>query len=237
MYYKKLAPLAFAAAAITLVATTASFASEFSVKDDTASHFYTQQEIQQGRTLGQSSTTLTNLNVAGKTTWFSLTQETHVYKDATRSRHALVRMDDQKSDNNWCGEIALFPVSKEDLSKVYKTLLGFSDFIGTSFDSVIEFKYLPRNLESHQKPYVILSKSNAGYQQGGQGYNQFTRKCFIDFVKQHTDAELIFSDARNPISKHVLTKPEFGFQNALTNEELASYIKGMAVPYYLEIKR
>lgn len=51
------------------------------------------------------------------------------------------------------------------------------------------------------------------------------------------DAELIISDARNPKSRHILSKPEFGFQPGKDKEDLKPYFKGMTTPYYLEIER
>lgn len=146
-------------------------------------------------------------------------------------------MDDQLSNNEWSGEIALFPISSTSLAKVQKISLGFSDLRGTPYDSCIAFVYCPRKLEPAPKPYVVLNKSEIPSHQRGKGYNQFTRKCFIDFVKKHTDAELIISDARADASLHILTKPEFGFQNGKKNNDLLPYSKGMTTPYYLMINR
>ena len=201
------------------------------------STYYTAEEIQNAKTLGQSLKTLRELYAEGKTCWFSLTEETYNYKNTIHKNYVLVRMDDQLKNNYWCGMIALFPMTEGSLSKVYRTYLGFNDIVGTPFESNIQFNYYPGNTEATPKPYVVLSKSETYSENRGKGYNQFTRRCFIDFVKKYTNAELIFSDARNPASKHILTKSEFGFQDGKGNKDLLPYMKGMAVPYYLMINR
>lgn len=136
---------------------------------------------------------------------------------------------------DWNGDIALFPYTDKELTEIYRTD-GFNDFFGTPFDSVINFTYYPKK-GADLKPYVELRKSTSGAGQEGQGYNQFTRRCFIDFVIKHTDADLIISDARNPKSEHILSKPEFGFTSATNDTEILPYSKGMKKPYILFINR
>lgn len=198
---------------------------------------FTEADINEGKLLGESPKTLENTRDEGKTSWFSLTLESFDYQNQTHEKYVLVNMSFDSSLNIWRGEIALFPNDQKLLMKIAKQEGSFNDLRGTLYDSIIQFTYYPQSLDSERKPYAMLDKSQQGHNQGGKGYNQFTRRCFIDFIKKHTQAQFIFSDARNPRSKHILQKPEFGFKDAKGNKELIPYVKGMKDPFYLEIKR
>lgn len=140
------------------------------------SEFYTSEEIEAARTLGQSQLTLKDYahTQDDKKTWFSLTKEKYAYKTFQHEKYSLVRMDSRPSSStlgDWFGEIALFPIPATSLEKIYRSVQGFNDALGTPYDSVIRFQYIPKDLTSQIRPHVILVKSETFSQNQGKGYN------------------------------------------------------------------
>lgn len=116
---------------------------------------------------------------------------------------------------------------KNNLKRV--SLDKFSDFTGQPILSHLFYEFI-----EGEQPHFILEKVNAGCDDQnrmltGRGYSQACVKYFLDeFISKHTNVTHVFSDCRNPASRHYF--PNYGFKaGTLTGY---SFKRAMTHPYY-----
>ncbi len=191
---------------------------------------HTDYEIEKAHNLGASTNKVEQFFREEQTTmWFSIESQDYTYKDVYRNQAVVVKIGKFGLFGcNLSGNLALFPSSPQDISKIYKSSLSdFNDSFGTPFNCIIQF------YANTDKKFLVLDFIEVGYQQGGKGFAQFATDAFINFAKKHTSAQYILCDPRNYVYKTIADK--FSFKEDKGNAIWSNFTKGVKVHYILEL--
>ena len=198
--------------------------------------FYAEGEMSQAQTLGISTIKMEDFfKEDSKGRWMSMKNHTYQYNSQRQKsvdhQQAVIVKAVKQPGTFGCdilGTLAIFPNTDESIKKIYKSPLpDFNDFFGTPFNCYITF------YGSTDHKFLVLDHIAAGFDQKGKGFSQVATDAFIKFAQEHTNAQFILCDPRNPIYRQISIK--FGFKFDKENQLWSHFKKGVVQHYTLNL--
>ncbi len=203
-----------------------------------ASMFYNEEEIVQARSFGSGAVKIEHFfQESPQAMWMSISNQEYQYTSQRQGNfhheQAIIVKIKKQIGTFGCdmwGELALFPNDEGSMKQIYKSPAPeFHDCFGTPFNCYIKFY---GNTEHN---FLVLDFIGTGAWQNGKGFPQFATDAFINFAKNHTNAQYILCDPRNPIYRHISEK--FGFVLDKENELWRHFKKGVQQHYILDLTK